>query len=61
MFEQKKPLDWIFQRKHKSHFGRYKNHNKYSPATNTAANAAREEELLKQAKVEKPSEPASSC
>ena len=48
---QEQPLAWISQRKYKSHFGRYKNHNKYSPATNTAANAEREEEL--KASVEK--------
>jgi hypothetical protein len=47
MFEEKKPLEWIFQKKHSTHFGRYKNHNKYSPATNTAANAEREEKLKK--------------
>ena len=51
MFEEKKPLEWIFQKKHSTHFGRYKNHNKYGPATNTAANAEREEEL--KASVEK--------
>jgi hypothetical protein len=57
MFDKEiRPLDWAFQRKHSNQFRRYKNHNKYSPATNTAANAEREEAAAKLAEV-KPSVP----